>query len=64
MPVTVTRLPACGELPLALNWMFETVSEAPTVEPEKTIGNVGVEGSSVRRLNVAEWETLVTAPGA
>ena len=64
MPETVTRLPAWGEAPETLYWTFEMVSDPPTVEPEKTMGFVGVEGSSVIRLNVAECETLVTAPGA
>ena len=39
------------------------VRAAPAVEPEKTMGFVGVEGSSVIKLNVAECEALVTAPG-
>ena len=63
MPESVTRLPAWGEAPLTLYWTFETVSDAPTVDPEKTMGFVGVEGSSVIKLNVAECETPVTAPG-
>ena len=63
MPDTVTRLPFWGERPSTLYWTFETVSDAPGVEPEKTMGFVGVEGSLETRRKVAECEAPVTAPG-
>ena len=63
MPETVTRLPAWGEAPPTLYWMLEIVSVAPTVAPEKVMGWVGVVGSSVTRLKIAECATPVRAPG-
>jgi hypothetical protein len=44
--------------------MFEMARAAPTVAPVNASEWVGVEGSSVIRRKVAEWETPVTAPGA